>query len=49
MANAEPAVIFGGRLGTYRYLDRHQAIRAAVMMFDNQLLPHFRDGRPLKG
>ncbi|MBS0639456.1 MAG: UDP-galactopyranose mutase [Proteobacteria bacterium] len=48
MAEAEPNVIFGGRLGTYRYLDMHQAIGAALKLFEQQLVPHFRDGRPLK-
>ena len=30
MADLEPNVYFGGRLGTYRYLDMHQAIAAAL-------------------
>ncbi|HBK05474.1 MAG TPA: UDP-galactopyranose mutase [Acetobacteraceae bacterium] len=47
-ADAEPGVIFGGRLGTYRYLDMHQAIGAALRVFDSQLVPYFRDGRALK-
>jgi UDP-galactopyranose mutase len=29
-AEAEPNVLFGGRLGTYRYLDMHQAIAMAL-------------------
>jgi UDP-galactopyranose mutase len=29
-AEAEPDVLFGGRLGTYRYLDMHQAIAMAL-------------------
>ena len=46
---AEPQVLFGGRLGTYQYLDMHMAIGAALSMFDNQLpelLPELqlRDG-----
>jgi UDP-galactopyranose mutase len=41
-------VIFGGRLGTYRYLDMHQAIGAALKVFENSLQPHFVDGLPLK-
>jgi UDP-galactopyranose mutase len=48
LADKEPNVIFGGRLGTYRYLDMHQAIGAALKVFDNILQPHFVDGRPLK-
>lgn len=31
-AKAEPNIIFGGRLGTYRYLDMHQAIGAALKL-----------------
>jgi UDP-galactopyranose mutase len=48
MAEAEPGVIFGGRLGTYRYLDMHQAIGAALRVFETQLMPHFRSGKALK-
>lgn len=48
-AEAEANVHFGGRLGTYRYLDMHQAIGAALKAFDNCLLPHFAEGRPLGG
>ena len=33
-ADAEPNVHFGGRLGTYRYLDMHQAIGAALKYFE---------------
>lgn len=29
-AEAEPDILFGGRLGTYRYLDMHQAIAMAL-------------------
>ena len=39
MAQAEPNVVFGGRLGTYRYLDMHQAIGAALKCFDNEVRP----------
>ena len=35
----EPKVLFGGRLGTYRYLDMHQAIGAALKAFDRELMP----------
>ncbi len=48
LADREPGVIFGGRLGTYRYLDMHQAIGAALNVFRRQIVPHLRDGRPLK-
>jgi len=48
-AAAEPAVLFGGRLGTYQYLDMHMAIGAALTMFETRLLPHFSGGAALTG
>jgi UDP-galactopyranose mutase len=48
LANKEPMVLFGGRLGTYKYLDMHMAIAAALSMFDNKLQPHFAAGAELK-
>jgi len=47
LADAEPNVLFGGRLGTYKYLDMHMAIASALGMVDNVLEPHFRTGAPL--
>jgi UDP-galactopyranose mutase len=47
LADAERGVLFGGRLGTYQYLDMHMAIGAALSMYDNRLRPHFADGEPL--
>ncbi|MDX1889567.1 UDP-galactopyranose mutase [Mycolicibacterium sp. 050158] len=50
LAKAETAsqhVLFGGRLGTYQYLDMHMAIASALNMYDNTLAPHLRDGAPL--
>ncbi|MGO4784827.1 UDP-galactopyranose mutase [Cryobacterium sp. W22_MBD10_FK3] len=35
----EPDVFFGGRLGTYQYLDMHMAIGSALSMFENKLKP----------
>jgi UDP-galactopyranose mutase len=49
LAKAEPNVLFGGRLGTYQYLDMHMAIGSALSMFDNLLVPFFRDGAQLDG
>ena len=49
-AKAETAsakVLFGGRLGTYQYLDMHMAIASAMTMYDNVLAPHLRDGATL--
>lgn len=34
---AEPRVLFGGRLGTYQYLDMHMAIGSALSAFNNKL------------
>ena len=46
LAEKEPMVLFGGRLGTYKYLDMHMAIGSALSMFDNKLKPHFETVRP---
>ena len=43
-AKKEPMVLFGGRLGTYKYLDMHMAIGSALTMYENKLKPHFSDG-----
>ncbi|MDQ3760326.1 MAG: UDP-galactopyranose mutase [Actinomycetota bacterium] len=40
----ERNVLFGGRLGTYQYLDMHMAIGSALSMFDNKLAPYFAKG-----
>ena len=45
LARAEENVIFGGRLGTYRYLDMHQAIATALQAFDTKIAPRFTNGR----
>ena len=42
-------VLFGGRLGTYKYLDMHMAIGSALSMFDNKIAPYFTEGRSLDG
>jgi UDP-galactopyranose mutase len=44
LAKKEPMVLFGGRLGTYKYLDMHMAIGSALTMYENKLKPHFADG-----
>ncbi|GAA4837966.1 UDP-galactopyranose mutase [Luteimicrobium xylanilyticum] len=38
----ERGVHFGGRLGTYQYLDMHMAIGSALSMVDNKLAPRVR-------
>nr|WP_245349233.1 UDP-galactopyranose mutase [Brachybacterium fresconis] len=37
LSDAEPRTLFGGRLGTYQYLDMHMAIGSALSMADNKL------------
>ena len=46
---AERNVLFGGRLGTYKYLDMHMAIGSALTVFDNKIAPHLTRGTPLDG
>ncbi|AKT52391.1 UDP-galactopyranose mutase [Arsenicicoccus sp. oral taxon 190] len=47
LGKAERGVLFGGRLGTYKYFDMHMAIGAALSMVDNKLAPHFEQGEAL--
>jgi UDP-galactopyranose mutase len=44
LARKEDQVLFGGRLGTYKYLDMHMAIGSALSMYDNKIRPHFAGG-----
>ncbi len=39
LARSEPRVIFGGRLGTYAYLDMHMAMASALQTYRNQVAP----------
>jgi UDP-galactopyranose mutase len=39
LAEAEPGVIFGGRLGRYQYLDMDMAIAAALTTYESELRP----------
>ena len=48
LAAGEKDVLFGGRLGTYKYLDMHMAIGSALSMVDNKLAPHFGAGRSIE-
>ncbi|PEN17055.1 UDP-galactopyranose mutase [Rothia dentocariosa] len=48
LAKGEQDVLFGGRLGTYKYLDMHMAIGAALSMFDNKIRPHFAQGAKIE-
>jgi UDP-galactopyranose mutase len=47
LADGEPGVLFGGRLGTYKYLDMHMAIGSALSMYENRLRPFFTGREPL--
>lgn len=42
LRDAEPDVFFGGRLGTYQYLDMHMAIGAALSSFENTIAPRLK-------
>ena len=44
----ENKVLFGGRLGTYQYLDMHMAIGAALSLFDNKLVPFWNEGKAIE-
>jgi UDP-galactopyranose mutase len=46
---ADMRVLFGGRLGTYKYLDMHMAIGSALSMVDNRIRPFFDQGVSLDG
>lgn len=39
LAAAERDVVFGGRLGSYQYLDMHMAIASALQVFRNEVRP----------
>lgn len=41
LASGYKNVIFGGRLGTYKYLDMHMAIASALTTFENKVFPRF--------
>ena len=41
LGKQEESVYFGGRLGTYQYLDMHMAIGSALSMYENKLKPAF--------
>lgn len=41
-AEASRGVFFGGRLGTYKYLDMHMAVASALTMAENTVIPHLK-------
>jgi UDP-galactopyranose mutase len=49
LAHTKECVIFGGRLGSYRYLDMHMAIASALQVADNVVLPTLIHRRPFQG
>jgi UDP-galactopyranose mutase len=42
LADAEENVLFGGRLGSYQYLDMHMAIASALTAFENVVAKWFK-------
>jgi len=42
LIKGESNVWFGGRLGSYKYLDMHMAIASALTAFDNEIEPHLK-------
>lgn len=45
MAASEKGVIFGGRLGSYQYLDMHMAIASALQTFRSSVKPRIEERR----
>jgi UDP-galactopyranose mutase len=37
LAKGSPNVLFGGRLGSYKYLDMHMAVASALQLFNNRI------------
>jgi UDP-galactopyranose mutase len=48
-AAVDKKVLFGGRLGTYQYLDMHMAIGSALTMFRTRIGPFLQEGGSLDG
>ena len=49
LAKAEEGVHFGGRLGSYQYLDMHMAIASALTAYDNDIAPALQQRRTAAG
>jgi UDP-galactopyranose mutase len=45
LAPTRPNVIFGGRLGSYKYIDMHQAIGAALKTYQKRIIPYLASGK----
>lgn len=39
LAAAQQDVVFGGRLGSYKYLDMDDAVKAALVCYDQEIKP----------
>ncbi len=48
LAKKEKDVLFGGRLGTYKYLDMHMAIGSALSTYENKIKPHWTSGEDIE-
>lgn len=44
LAQGTRNVIFGGRLGSYKYIDMHQAIAAGLRTYEKRILPFIENG-----
>jgi len=47
LAKGESNTLFGGRLGSYKYLDMHMAIASALTAFENRIQPWLQARQPL--
>jgi UDP-galactopyranose mutase len=43
LISSEKNVFFGGRLGSYQYLDMHMAIGSALNMYENEIKPKLKE------
>ena len=44
LAKKETNVLFGGRLGSYQYLDMHMAVASALTLWNNRIAGAFKVG-----
>jgi UDP-galactopyranose mutase len=47
MAAKQKNMLFGGRLGTYRYIDMHETVAAALAVFRSRIAPYFQNQKPI--
>lgn len=47
LARSQSNTLFGGRLGSYKYLDMHMAIASALTAFENRIQPWLQARQPL--